>query len=76
MCILLIEDDLMLGRNIVRALRDAEMSVDWVRDGLSGNEAVQSDEHAPVLLDLGFRSREGRLNPQNLYRLPPSRAPV
>lgn len=59
MRILLIEDDQMLARSIVRALHDADMSVDWVRDGVLGDDAIQSDEHALVLLDLGLPELDG-----------------
>lgn len=59
MRILLIEDDAMLGAALVQALEDAGMSVDWVRDGQLGNEAVAVGGHGLVLLDLGLPGRSG-----------------
>ncbi|WP_348626144.1 response regulator, partial [Rhizobium sp. Pop5] len=57
MRVLVIEDDVMLGRALVQALDDAGMSVDWVRDGHLGNEAVAVGGHGLVLLDLGLPGR-------------------
>jgi serine protease Do len=31
--VLLVEDDLQIGQSLMRALQDADYSVDWVRDG-------------------------------------------
>ncbi|BCH12076.1 DNA-binding response regulator [Mesorhizobium sp. 131-3-5] len=59
MRILLIEDDAMLGRGLVQALEDAGISVDWVRDGQLGGEAVAVGGHGLVLLDLGLPGRSG-----------------
>lgn len=54
MRILLIEDDLMIGRGLRRSLGREGVSVDWVRDGAEGAEAAASGEHDMVLLDLGL----------------------
>lgn len=59
MRILLIEDDAMLGRALVQALEDAGTTVDWVRDGQLGGEAVAIGGHGLVLLDLGLPGRSG-----------------
>lgn len=59
MRILLIEDDLMIGRSLCRALKDVGMNVDWVQDGASGESAVGSGGYALVLLDLGLPQRSG-----------------
>ncbi len=59
MRILVIEDDVMLGRALVQALDDAGMSVDWVRDGHVGDEAIAVGGHGLVLLDLGLPGRSG-----------------
>ena len=42
MRILLIEDDPMIGKGLCRALGDAGMSVDWVRDGLDATRRSRS----------------------------------
>jgi DNA-binding response OmpR family regulator len=59
MRILLIEDDPMLGKALVRGLGHHGMTVDWARDGSEGSAALAQDEHALVLLDLGLPKRSG-----------------
>lgn len=59
MNILLIEDDPMIGRSLSRALKDAGMVVDWIRDGVQGLAAAQSGKHSLVLLDLGLPKKSG-----------------
>jgi two-component system, OmpR family, response regulator len=59
MRILLIEDDVMLAQGLVRGISDAGMSVDWVRDGKAGLEAILVGGHGAVLLDLGLPGLDG-----------------
>lgn len=59
MRVLVIEDDVMLGRALVQALDDAGISVDWVRDGPLGAEAAAIGGHGFILLDLGLPGRSG-----------------
>lgn len=59
MRVLVIEDDAMLGKALVQALEDADMSVDWVRDGQLGEEAIAVGGHGFVLLDIGLPGRSG-----------------
>jgi DNA-binding response OmpR family regulator len=59
MRILLIEDDPMLGKALVRGLVHHGMSVDWAHDGAEGSAALTQDEHALVLLDLGLPKQSG-----------------
>lgn len=59
MRVLLIEDDRMLGEGLSEALRDAGLSVDWVRDGDDAGHALGLDEHAIVLLDLNLPVKSG-----------------
>jgi DNA-binding response OmpR family regulator len=59
MRILLIEDDPMIGNSLAKALRDLGMSVDWVTDGLDGEEALSAGEHRLVLLNLGLPGKPG-----------------
>jgi DNA-binding response OmpR family regulator len=59
MRILLIEDDLMIGRGLVRGLSDQGMTVDWVRNGAEGSAALAHAEHALVLLDIGLPEMSG-----------------
>lgn len=59
MSVLLIEDDPMIGQSLVRALNDAGVMVDWIRDGVKGQVAIESSAHALVLLDLGLPLKSG-----------------
>lgn len=57
--ILLIEDDPMIGRGLVRALKDIGMRVDWCRDGINGQIALEYGGYDLVLLDLGLPGKSG-----------------
>ena len=59
MRILLVEDDAMIGDAICVALRDAAYAVDWVKDGVAADLALDNAEHEAVLLDLGLPKRDG-----------------
>ncbi|WP_395062635.1 response regulator [Paraburkholderia silvatlantica] len=59
MRILLIEDDLLIGPALLRALKDASYSVDWVRTGESGRDALRDGSYTAVLLDLGLGDMSG-----------------
>jgi DNA-binding response OmpR family regulator len=59
MRILLIEDDPMIGKGLVRGLGDQGMTVDWVRNGVDGSAALAHAEHALVLLDIGLPEMSG-----------------
>jgi two-component system OmpR family response regulator len=59
MRILLVEDDPMIGEAVSVALRDAAYAVDWVRDGQLAVQALATEEHQAVLLDLGLPKRDG-----------------
>lgn len=59
MRILLIEDDLQIGQSLLRALKDANFSVDWVRDGIAGRNALAATEYTVALLDLGLPGVSG-----------------
>ena len=49
----------MIGKSLVRALRDQGMSVDWTASGIEGEEALAVGGHALVLLDLGLPGKSG-----------------
>ncbi|WP_109481248.1 response regulator transcription factor [Paraburkholderia sp. C35] len=59
MRVLLIEDDVQAGNELCRALKAAEFSVDWVRDGRTGRSAIDTAYYATVLLDLGLPDTTG-----------------
>lgn len=59
MRILLIEDDRMIGAGLEQALGRAGYSVDWVQDGVAGQEALAQGGYTAALLDLGLPLRSG-----------------
>jgi DNA-binding response OmpR family regulator len=59
MRILLVEDDLQIGQSLMRALKDADYTVDWVRDGISGRDAMGGGDYTVVLLDIGLPGMSG-----------------
>ena len=59
MRILLIEDDRMIGEGLLQALSDANFVVDWVRNGIDGEEAIRSHGYSVVLLDLKLPEKSG-----------------
>jgi two-component system OmpR family response regulator len=59
MRVLLVEEDLQIGQSLLRALKDADCSVDWVRDGKAGSLAIKTAYYAVVLLDLGPSDADG-----------------
>ena len=54
MRILLVEDDPELGDGLTVGLRQAGFAVDWLRDGNSADQALQSESFDLVVLDLGL----------------------
>ncbi len=59
MRVLLIEDDLMIGEGLSRALKAEGMTVDWVREGSEAEAALSDGAHGIVLLDLGLPAADG-----------------
>lgn len=59
MRVLLVEDDAMIGQSLAQALGSNGWSVDWVRDGVQAQGALDDGGYACVLLDLGLPQREG-----------------
>ncbi len=59
MRLLLVEDDVMIGKALVQALERAGTAVDWVHSGIAAQDAVTSGDHAVVLLDIGLPDRSG-----------------
>tara|TARA_R110001583_G_scaffold195000_1_gene368425 strand:- start:39960 stop:40622 length:663 start_codon:yes stop_codon:yes gene_type:complete len=64
--LLLIEDDPMIGAGVQQALRQDGYAVDWVRDGVAAELAVQDNPYELLLLDLGLPRRGGIELLQNL----------
>src|SRR5262245_11007178 len=59
MRVLLIEDDAMLGKALVRGLQDNGMAVDWVRNGATGFAALEKAHYAAALIDIGLPKMSG-----------------
>ncbi|HSV54195.1 MAG TPA: response regulator transcription factor [Burkholderiaceae bacterium] len=59
MRVLLVEDDAMIGQSLAQALGNNGWSVDWVRDGMLAQGALDDGGYACVLLDLGLPKRDG-----------------
>ncbi|MBX7276136.1 response regulator transcription factor [Pseudomonas sp. ERGC3:05] len=59
MRILLVEDDPMIGDAIQRALSDSSYAADWVKNGLTGLAALDTQPYDLVLLDLGLPGKDG-----------------
>jgi len=59
MRILLVEDDFLLGDGIQKSLGHLGFTVDWMKDGVQGENALTSEEYAAVVLDLGLPQQDG-----------------
>ncbi|MCX8086559.1 MAG: response regulator [Rhodocyclaceae bacterium] len=59
MRILLAEDDPQLGDGLMVGLRQAGYAVDWVKDGVAAELALQSEPYDLLVLDLGLPRKEG-----------------
>ncbi len=59
MRILLVEDDPQLGDGLTIGLRQAGFAVDWLKDGNSADQALQSETFDFVVLDLGLPRLSG-----------------
>jgi two-component system, OmpR family, response regulator QseB len=59
MRVLLVEDDAMIAQGLQTALRQGGFAVDWMRDGNSASNALQTSAFDVVLLDLGLPQRDG-----------------
>ncbi len=60
MRVLLVEDDVMIGRSLQQGLKQDGYAVDWVRDGQAARLALQNGAYALLLLDLGLPRVPGR----------------
>ncbi|WP_077035117.1 response regulator transcription factor [Pelomonas sp. KK5] len=59
MRILLVEDDPMIGEQLLDLLRAESYAVDWVRDGELADTALQGQNYDLLLLDLGLPRMDG-----------------
>jgi DNA-binding response OmpR family regulator len=59
MRILVVEDDALIGRALVRSLKRIGATVDIVRNGVDGLAALQRESYSAALLDLGLPQKSG-----------------
>ncbi|ALU88168.1 response regulator transcription factor [Herbaspirillum rubrisubalbicans] len=59
MRLLLVEDDFMLGDSVRKGFYPLGFVVDWMRDGISAQAALEVESYAAVVLDLGLPGRNG-----------------
>lgn len=59
MRLLLVEDDLMIGEGLQKALRKDGLVVNWVKDGETADITLQDETYDLVILDLGLPGKTG-----------------
>src|SRR5437588_3498622 len=59
MDILIIEDDTVIGKAVQQGLEEAGNKTLWVKDGVAGLEAAQSQKHDVIVLDLMIPGESG-----------------
>lgn len=59
MRILLVEDDLQIGRGAQLGLNQLGYAVDWVQTGAAATTAAATHDYAAILLDLGLPDADG-----------------
>ena len=59
MRILVAEDDAILADGVVRALRQAGYAVDWVKDGIEADAALEANPFDLLILDIGLPKKSG-----------------
>lgn len=59
MRILLVEDDLLLGAGLQAGLQQQQWVVDWVQDGLTALQAVNTTTYVLAVIDLGLPRMDG-----------------
>jgi DNA-binding response OmpR family regulator len=66
--VLLVEDDMLLGKAVKIGLEQQGHSVDWVRDGQNAEVFATANEYNAMLLDLGLPKQDGMSVLANLRR--------
>lgn len=59
MRVLLVEDDLLLGKAVRTGLEQQGHTVDWMTDGASAETALATADFAAVVLDIGLPRQDG-----------------
>ncbi|MSP52747.1 MAG: response regulator, partial [Gammaproteobacteria bacterium] len=68
MRILLVEDDELLGDGLQVGLVQHSYTVDWVKDGVAAEQALQYDTFDVIVLDLGLPKKSGLAVLENIRR--------
>lgn len=56
---LVVEDDALLGDAIQAGLKQSGYAADWMKDGISADQALSTESYAVVVLDLGLPRLSG-----------------
>jgi DNA-binding response OmpR family regulator len=75
MRVLLVEDDALLGDGVRAGLKQAGFAVDWTQDGVTAKLALETEEYALLVLDLGLPKLSG-IDLLNWLRGSHSKVPV
>jgi two-component system, OmpR family, response regulator len=75
MRILVAEDDAILADGVTRTLRQSGYAVDWVKNGVEADTALDTDDFDLLILDLGLPKKSG-LDVLRRLRARDSRVPV
>jgi two-component system OmpR family response regulator len=75
MRILVAEDDAILADGVTRTLRQSGYAVDWVKNGVEADSALDTDDFDLLILDIGLPKKSG-LEVLKRLRLRDSRLPV
>lgn len=59
MRVLVVEDDALLGDAIQAGLKQSGYAVDWMKDGISAEQALATEPYTAVVLDLGLPRLSG-----------------
>lgn len=59
MRVLVVEDDALLGDAIQAGLKQSGYAVDWMKDGVSAEQALATEPYSAVVLDLGLPRLSG-----------------
>ena len=59
MRLLFVEDDHMIGETVVDVLRAENFAVDWIKDGLSAQALLRTQEYDLLILDLALPGKDG-----------------
>src|SRR4030066_221471 len=59
MRVLVVEDNALLGDAIQAGLKQSGFAVDWIKDGVSAEQALTTEPYAAVVLDLGLPRLSG-----------------